>query len=250
MKNNYFILNCFILLITINSFCQEKIEIAEKGGLKISYQLIKEEEGKKKDSYIIILSAENTNDNNLFYAVQLMKDAANKWNIPNGDEKFYSKLKVRNSTGWFGNGIGISGEKTQLITTDNKLIFEIKKNEVYTKETSFKVKKGVKPLITNTFLKTFSKLDDFDLKISSNMIDGKYLSSCGNLTIDISSQTSNERGDFLIQTTNGKQFIWLRKSETTFIREENQGFTLIFDKVKQSFIYSTSDGVVCNWVRP
>ena len=194
------------------------------------------------------MKAENTSDTDLYYSVELRKDNNGNWMLPIiPDQKGFTKIKVLNSTGWFGDGQSLIGDQTDYVTTNNSLLFVIKKGNTYSEETSFKVKKGNKPIITNTFLRSLKKLQDFDLKISSKMLDGNYISSCGNVQINISFVNSIERGDFLIQTTNGKQFIWLRTSTTTFVRENNSDYSLTYNKNNGTFTYSTSDGITCVW---
>lgn len=237
-----------LLFLTIKVTGQEEKKIANKDGINVTYQLILEKETKKKDKYILIVNAINEGETDLYYSVALTKNKEGKWQLPyTPSEKGFTKIKARNSTGIFGNGQSIIGDQTKLITTGNSVIYKIKKGNIYTRETTFKVKTGVKPLITNTFTKTFKNLDDFDLKISSDMLNGDYTSSCGNMKITINVDNSTERGDYILQTTNGKQFIWIRKSETTFTRENSEDYTLTYNKSNNTFSYSTSDGITCIW---
>ncbi len=248
MKTNLLLIIVFLLSICKVSSQEEK-QLANRDGINVTYQLILEEKGKKKDKYILIVNAVNTSDENLYYSIQLSKDEEGNWFIPSDSEKGFTKIKVRNSTGLFGNGQSIRGDKTDDITTNDKILFEIKRDNIYTRETTFKVKPGEKPLITNTFIKTLKKIEDFDFKVSSKMLNGNYISSCGDLKINISFEDSPERGNYLRQTTIGKQFIWIRSSETTFIRENSTDYSLTFNKKDNTFTYSTSDGIVCTWKR-
>ncbi|MDO6600020.1 hypothetical protein [Tenacibaculum sp. 1_MG-2023] len=239
-----------LLLITLKISSQEEKALTSKDGVKITYQLLLEDEGKKKDKYILIVNAINESDIDLYYKVKLIKNKEGKWSLPFiSEQKGFTKIKVRNSTGLFGNGQSLFGEQTNLLTIDNSILYKIKKEEIYTQETTFKVKKDKKPLITNTFSKKIKPLDQFDLKISKQMLDGDYLSSCGNIKVNINSGNSTEKGDYLLQTTNGKQFTWIRSSETTFVRENNSDYTLTFNKDNGTYTYSTSDGITCSWER-
>ncbi|WP_405293710.1 hypothetical protein [Algibacter sp. Ld11] len=236
------------LLLIMKVSSQDEKQIASKDGVNVSYQIILEEESKKKDKYILIVNYENVSDQDLYYEVQLTKDSEGQLSLPIiPEEKAFTKIKVRNSTGLFGDGQSLIGDATDLITTSNTLLFELKQGDVSSQETTFKVKSGVKPLITNTYLKSIKSIDEFDLKISSKMLNGDYISSCGNLKININSGNSEEDGDYLLQTTNGKQFIWLRSSETTFTRKNNSDYTLTFNKHNNTFTYATSDGITCSW---
>lgn len=235
-------------LLTFNCLGQKEIELADKNDVKISYQLLLEDEGKKKDSYILIVNALNESETDLYYEVALTENNQGQLQLPFiPEEKGFTKILVRNSTGLFGDGQSIIGEQTDLITTDNSMLFHLKKGDILTQETTFKVKTGIKPLITNTFNKTLKPLEGFDIQISGDMLDGDYISSCGDIRININGQNSEEKGDYLLQTTNGNQFIWLRTSETTFVRENSDDLTLIFNKDENKFTYSTSDGINCIW---
>lgn len=229
---------------------QEEIKLGNKDGIKITYQLLLEDAGKRKDKYILIVNAANEGNTDLYYDVKLTKSNEGNWELPvMPSAKGFSKVLVRNSTGLFGDGQSLIGDLTKLVTTDNSILFELKKGDIYTQETTFKVKKDVKPLITNTFSKTIKELENYDLKISAEMLKGDYVSSCGNIKININVRNSEEKGDFIIQTTNGKQFVWLRNSETTFVRENNDDYTLTFNKDNNTYTYSTSDGITCNWIK-
>lgn len=249
MKTKITIIIAF-LLITIKVSSQEEKQLANKDGVKITYQLLLTEEGKKKDNYILIVNAINESNVDLYYTVPLIKNNTGQWSLPyTPSEKGFTKINVRNSTGLFGDGQSLIGDQTNLFTTNNSLLFELKSGNIYSQETSFKVLKGQKPLITNTFSNTLKILSDFDLLISAEMLNGDYISSCGDIKININTQNSPEKGDYLLQTTNGNQFIWIRSSETSFVRENNPDYTLTFNKNDNSYTYSTSDGINCSWIK-
>jgi hypothetical protein len=237
-----------ILLSANNVSSQEEIILANRDGVKISYQLILEDAGKKKDKYILIVQAENISDVDLYYSVRLTNNEDGTWSLPIIPEEIgFTKIKVRNSTGLFGNGQSIFGDETPFVTTNDYILYELKIGNMYVEETIFKLKSGEKPLITNSFTKSLKEIEEFDIKIFSKMLNGNYISSCGNIVVNISAESSPERGDYLLQTTNGKQFVWIRKSETTFIRENGSGYSLTFNKTDKTFTYSTADGISCIW---
>jgi len=239
-----------LILFSIKGFSQEEIKLAKKNGVKITYQLLLKEEGKKKDKYILIVNAVNETETDLLYKVPLSKNDENEWELPIIPEELgFTKIKVRNSTGIFGNGQSIIGEQSQYLTSGNSRLFVIRSGEIYSHETTFKVKSGDIPLITNSFSRSFKTLNNFDLKISSKMLNGDYTSSCGNIKLNISLQKSDDKGEYLIQTTNGKQFVWIRSNETTFSRENNSDYSLTFNKNNNTYTYSTSDGISCIWTK-
>ena len=247
MKKKLFIAFVFISFV-FNA--QEEKKLSSKYDVDITYSLILQEQGKKKDKYILIVNATNNSKEDLYYSVKNEKDknvlAMNS--LMSGSYGF-TKIKVRNSTGLFGDGKSIVGEKTNLITTNNNLLYLVKSGGIYTYETKFKVKKGVKPIVTNSFFKVLKTIDNFDLAISPTMLNGKYISSCGEVKIEIKAGSSAEKGDYLVQTTNGKQFIWLRSSSNTFVRENNKELTLTFHKSSNTYTYFSSDGISCTWIR-
>jgi len=239
-----------IIFLSINTNAQEEKVLAKKNGIKISYQLLLEKSSKKNDKYILIINAENTGDKDLFYEVNLYKNKDGKLRLPIlPEDRGFTKIKIRNAKGLFSKGKSIIGDNTKYLTTNIDKLFVVKKGDIYTIETTFKIKKGQKPLITNTFTASLNLLEDYDLKINSNMLEGSYTSNCGNTIININSKQSSEKGSYLIQTTNGKQFIWVKKSDDTFTRENNNDYTLTFNKNDNSFLYSTTDGITCNWIK-
>lgn len=238
------------LFLSLNIFGQEEKKLNSKDGIDISYQLIMEEEGSKKDKYILIVNAVNNSNEDLYYPVTLIKNTSGELSLPPFNENLgFTKILVRNSTGLFGDGQSVGGEQTTFFTTKDEIIFIIKKGNVYSAETTFKVKNGAKPLITNTFTKTFNDLSTYDLKLTAAMVTGDFISTCGNIRINLNVLNDTVRGEYLIQTTNGNQFIWIRKSENSFARENSNDYTLTFNKKNNSFLYSTADGMSCDWKR-
>ncbi|MCF6182301.1 hypothetical protein [Lutibacter sp.] len=243
------------LIITLISFTklisQQEKRIAVKDSVEITYQLLLKGHSSKKDKYILIVNAINKSNTDKFYTAPMAKSAreGHVTATQSGDSGF-TRIKVRNSTGLFGNGASIKGEFTDLITTDNEAIYVIRKGDIYTQETSFRVLRGDIPLITNTFTKIFEDLSRYDLRLTPKMINGDYVSNCGNIRLNLNTSKDETGRDIVIQTINGKQFIWIRRSEDTFVRKNNcNEATLTFNKTTNSFQYSTVDGVYCDWVK-
>ncbi len=246
--NKQLLLITALLLVNLHVFSQEEIELNSKDGLDVSYQLLLESEGKKKDAYILIVNAENNSGQDLYYPVTLNETPDGSLVLPFIPEsKGFTKILVRNSTGLFGDGQSIIGDPTEMITTDKEMIFVVKNGETYTQETSFKVKTGVTPLITNTFFASFKELAAFDLLLTASQLNGDYISNCGNLNMQLNCQIDPEKGEIMVQTVNGQQFIWLRTAETTFIRETNPDYFLTYNKTSNKFQFSTADGITCEW---
>lgn len=244
------------LIITLFSFTklisQQEKRIAVKDSVEITYQLLLKGHTSKKDKYILIVNAINKSNTDKFYVTPLAKPSSiNQSTVSQaGTSPGFTRVKVRNSTGMFGNGASIKGEFTGLITTNNEAIYVIRKGNIYTQETSFRVLKGTAPLITNTFTKTFNDLSNYDLRLTPKMINGDYISDCGDIRLNLNASKDETGKDIVIQTINGKQFIWIRTSEDTFVRRNNcNEATLTFNKTTNSFQYSTVDGVYCDWVK-
>ncbi len=239
-----------VFLMAFTCFAQEEKLLIDKDGLAISYQLLLTEEAKKKDSYLLIVNAVNESDTDLYYEVPLHQSYTGKLSLPLfPEEKGFTKIQVRNSTGLFGDGKSILGEPTELLTTNNAMLFQVKKNEKLSDETSFKVKAGETPLVTNSFSSLLKPLEEFDLYVTADMLKGDFVSSCGDFQLNLNVDYSEEIGEYFIQTTNGTQFIWLRTAETTFVRENFNEITLTYNKDKDEFYYSTADGINCSWQR-
>ncbi len=241
------LLSLVILLISSIAFGQEVVNLGERNGVKVSYQLMLKDKGKKKDKYLMIIKLENTSSNDYYNGIPLTIEEDGTASLPLIlDDYAFALIKVRNGAGMFGNSIGILGDYTQFVTEDNKQLIVIKAGSVYNGEVTFKVKTGETPMITNTF-GNMRKIGDFKIKMFSSLLNGDYTSDCGNFVLNLSAESSPEKGDYLIQTVNGNQFIWLRKSETTFVREMGEGYSLTYNKHDKTFTYSTTDGLTCVW---
>ena len=76
-----------------------------------------------------------------------------------------------------------------------------------------------------------------------------HISSCGNIRLNLNASKDETGRDIVVQTINGKQFVWIRKTEDTFVRQNCNEATLTFNKNNNSFQYSTIDGVYCDWIK-
>ena len=240
-----------ILLFFFYSFlqAQDKIVLNNQDGIYVTYELTKIEETAKKDTYLAIVKAENKNDYDVFYEVPLTKQANGTTAISILENKSFAQIIVRNSTGMFGDNIDLVAKESKFVTNDTKILFTIPKGTFITNEKEFKIKNGVKPILTNTFLISFKTLDNFDLALSEATINGEWISNCGNIQMTLS-LTKNEIGEIVIQQLiNGKQNIWRKTNSNTFEKINDKTVTLSFDKKNNNFNYSTSDGVACVWTK-
>ena len=178
MKNTLLLLTSLFLFTNLIAFGQENVIVGTKDNVEISYQLTKLETNAKKDRYLISVTAQNKNNYNLYYSVVFFKNADGSETlsplIPTG----FSKIVIRNSTGWFGDGKQIVGQETTIKTETNEILFNLEKNKIYNFETEFNVKHDDKPIITNTYGSTLRKLEEFNIVINDTFVNGVWVSNC------------------------------------------------------------------------
>jgi len=244
-----------ISLLSLFSFffsfleAQDKIVLNNQDGVYVSYELTKIESGSKKDTYLAVVKAENKNEYDVFYSIPLTKQSNGTSTIGLLENISFAQSSVRNSTGLFGDNLNLNGHQTKLITNDNKALFLIPRGNFITSEKEFKTKKGVIPIITNTFLFSLKGIDKFDVAIDETIINGDWISNCGNVVMTLS-MTKNEKGEDMIQqVVNGKQFVWRKSTANSFEKINDKNATLSFNKQTNSFSYSTTDGVSCVWAK-
>jgi hypothetical protein len=242
-------------LLTISLFfysfsqAQDKLTLNNQDGIYVTYELTKIEEGSKKDTYLAVVKAENKNDYDVFYSIPLTKQANGSTAISILENKLFAQSSVRNSTGLFGDNINLTGQETKLITNDNKILYSISKGNFITAEKEFKVKKGAKPILTNTFLLPLKSIDNFDIAVNEATINGDWISNCGNIQMTLT-MAKNEKNETVIQQLiNGKQNIWRKTTANTFEKLNDKTTTLSYNKQNNSFSYSTTDGVSCVWTK-
>ncbi len=248
-------MNMKIPLLTLSLFffsflqAQDKISLNNQDGIYVTYELTKIEDGPKKDTYLAVVRAENKNDFDVFYSIPLIKQANGTTGISILENRLFAQSSVRNSLSLFGDNINLTGNETKLITNDNKILYSISKGNFITNEKEFKVKKGVKPILTNTFLLPLKSIDNFDIAVNETTINGDWSSSCGNMQMTLT-MSMNEKGETVIQQLiNGKQNIWRKTTANTFEKLNDTSTTLSYNKQNNSFNYSTTDGVTCLWTK-
>jgi len=228
---------------------QDKLTLNNQDGVYVTYELTKINEGSKKDTYLAVVKAENKNDYDVFYSIPLTKQANGSTAVSILENKLFAQSVVRNSTSLLGDNINMAGQETKLITNDNKILYSISKGTFVTAEKEFKVKNGVKPILTNTFLFPLKSIDNFDIAVNEATINGDWTSNCGNIKMTLT-MAKNEKNETVIQQLiNGKQNIWRKTTANTFEKLNDNTTTLSYNKQNNSFSYSTSDGVSCEWTK-
>lgn len=239
----------FCLFISYSLTAQEKITLNAQDGVQVTYELTKMDEGDKKDTYLVIVKAENTNNHDLYYSIPMTKQTNGTYAVPVGANLVFAQTSVRNSTALFGDNISLKGTETKITTNDNKLLYTIPKGSFITGEQKFKVKKGAKPVLTNTFLLPLKPLDYYDVAVNETMINGDWISDCGQVQMNLAI-TKNEKGETVLQQlVNGRQNNWIKKTANTFEKASDSNATLSFNKTNGSFTYTNTDGVLCIWKR-
>ena len=242
-------------LLTISLFfyscvqAQDKLTLNNQDGIYVSYELTKIEGGSKKDTYLAVVKAENKNDYDVFYSVPLTRQANGSTMVSILENKLFAQSSVRNSTSLIGDNINLSGQETKFITNDNKILYSISKGNFITAEKEFKVKTGVKPILTNTFLLPLKSIDNFDIALNETTINGDWTSNCGNIQMTLTIAKNEKNETVIQQLINGKQNIWRKTSANTFEKLNDKTTTLSYNKQNNSFTYSTTDGVSCLWTK-
>lgn len=248
MKYNLLLVFVLSLFLT-KSFSQAETLLASDFGINISYQLVLEKEGKKKNTYLLIINAENVSETSLFYSVQLHKNDKKEWILPVvPKEKSFTRVKITNANTFFGSSKLLFGDKTKHELKDNQSLLELKKGKVYTEKMRFKIKSDIQPKITNTFLRSLKKIENFEFKLGATVLDGNYVSNCSDDTINLEFHQSKKREDNTItEVMNGEKYIWIRFNRTTFIRKDNPDYWLTYNEKQKTFSFSTPEGTTCNW---
>jgi len=235
-----------LLFVGLTCLGQESIVIGKQDGIEISYQLTPLEKGAKKDKYLVAISAVNKGNEDLYYGVAIVKDA-------NGQESFglipqlgFSKITIRNSTGWFGDGKDVMGEQTIYRTEDNANLFVFLKGKILNFEFEFNTKTGIAPIITNSYVKALRPISGFNIALNDAAVNGTWISSCGN-SMNSLVFAADASGQFINQSVNGRQFKWIRRSVSEFVKDGDANSVLTYNKASNTFTYSNAEGVYCEW---
>lgn len=128
------------LFISIKVSAQD-INLLEQSGIALTYQLTKLSETEKRDTYLLVVKANNKNNYDAFYQ-----------GPKNGVNPFFGEVTVRNASAM----IYLTGTESKLSTVDGKLLY-LKSLGTISFEKEFKIDKGQKPVIT---AKLFSNLNN------------------------------------------------------------------------------------------
>ena len=225
-------------------FGQNSVEIANIDNVKIQYSLTKLESKETKEKYLIQVNVINNNSYPMYYVVPglVAQDKSIVIDVLNLN---FAKIKIRNSTGLFGDGIGLSGDNSNMKTINNGFLFVLMPGKIYNSETTFKVKTGEDPLVTNTVKANLNKLLNFDVKINSTNVNGIWSSTCSSMDLSLTFEENIGGISYIIQSVNGKQSKWLKQTEMNFTRENDNSTTLTYQKANNTFLFSSSDGISC-----
>lgn len=246
-----------ILLLAFAATCmtsnaQQSVELPEQNGIKLSYQLSKIKGSNKKDQYVVVFTAYNKNDFDLYYAVPMMRQKDSSYKLISFEKKPFWELVIKNSTGLnslLDNRAGVSGEQTQLTTRKNEVLFKISKGQTMTGDLKFFVKSAQVPVFSNESKWVLRRLDEYDIGINGLFINGSWEVNCGGTKMSLS-LTKNEHSQVqLIQLINGKQQVWQMITENIFEKINDKSASLTYNKIGNIFTYTNVDGVICMWTK-
>lgn len=239
-----------LLLLTIQSYGQESIIIGKKDDVEISYQLTSISKGDKKDKYLIVVSAINKGSFDLYYEVPVFKDDKGMDSFGIVPDIGFSKITIRNTTGWFTDGVAVAGTQTTSKTEGGDVLFTLPKNKLMSFEFEFNTKAGIAPVITNTYIRGIQPLASFDVALNEAAVNGSWTSSCNKNNLNELKLSVDSTGkQYILQNVNGREFKWLKKSNTEFTKENDINSTLIYNKSSKAFAYQNSDGSSCTWTK-
>jgi hypothetical protein len=239
-----------LAIASMQGKAQVKGDLNAQDGISVSYELTKQSEGDKKDKYILVVTAINTNDYDLFYTVPMMKQPDGQYKLNSFENKSFCEASCSNSTGLMsvlGDKAKLSGQETSFITKNNEIIFKIGKGQRITADAKFTVKPGQQPIITNSFRGALRKLDQFDIGMNAQFINGTWVGNCGNIPMGLSYSKSPTGQNQVTQIINGRQQVWLMVSENVFEKPNDKTATLTYNKAGNVFTYTHTDGVICIW---
>lgn len=238
-----------MLFLTLALHAQQEVVISNQNGFQISYKAQKLSDG-SKDKWLVTVMAINNTQENIYYSVPTMKNTDGTVTVNPLSTQYSSKVTVRNATGFLSSSdVKIKGENSSLYT-ENKAgyLLQYEPGRMYNYENTFNLKHGDTPIVTVSHNYQLKKAADFNIETSSKNIDGDYKNSCGNGVFTLTLKEENGK-TYLVQTVNGKQIKWVKQSSTQFAKESDTGTTLSYNKTKQTFLYSSSEGMNCEWTK-
>lgn len=163
------------------------------------------------------------------------------------------QMKVRNASTIFqGTTINFYPDLTHYETTDNNMIYVLKKGHVYSKRSTFTLSHELTPEIGVELMKTLSDIEEYDnIVLTRVAFEGKYLSDCGEEQNDFKFVNYGYDDEKLLQTPvpfykDELRKYWIRVSNNRYVSETNSDELLIFNPKTKTFIYTSIDGKVCN----
>ncbi len=245
---------CFITLFTcffsFSGFSQNKGELPSQNGVRISYELTKLQSKEKKDQYVIVVTAVNTNDYDLYYPVPMMKQQDGQYKLNSFEKKSFCDVSIENSIGLkslVDNSANICGEQTALNTRGNEVLFKLSRGQTVTADFKFSVRPGQVPVVTSSFVQSMKKVGEFDVGINGLFVNGTWEIGCGGNRMSLALIKGAQGQIQLQQNWNGHQQLWVMVSENIFEKINDKSASLTYNKVGNVFTYSNNDGVICVW---
>ena len=92
-----------------------------------------------------------------------------------------------------------------------------------------------------------ARIDNFEIAINEAIINGEWVSNCGNNTMNLVLQKNFSNETVIKQLINGKENIWLKINPSTFKKQVDSTTTITFNRATNNFSYATNDGANCIW---
>lgn len=156
MKHFYLIA---VLFFIYPCLAQETSGEIEQDGVIIKYEFQKTESEKKKDVYALAVTAENTNNFDVYY-----RGASTELNATPSMTNF-GGVRISNTKGFLAATMtGLTGDRTEYFTTSNEPLFRIAKGKRMSTGMNFKVKTGAFPAVTDYFEAALKPLEFYTLR--------------------------------------------------------------------------------------
>ena len=243
-KQHRAMVTLIILLTTSHSIAQSTDTVRSKDGITVTYTLKKTSTGDKHDWYHLDLFARNDNPHDVYYA----KYSATT-TTPNTYS--FSRVIIYNTSrleGFGGTTIPVQGDATGMKTDRNMILFRIAVGRQIRTTQEFTVKTGQRPNVFFGIDGPFQKLDAYKLVVSSEPVTaGLWVSSCGNVSMDLQQVTQTGGRIELKQRVNGREQTWVRNAQGVFEKPGDTSARLSWNSVGNVYTYTNDDGVVCLW---
>ena len=238
------ILAVFLLAPSTVTKAQGTDTVRSKDGITVTYTLKKTSVGDKHDWYRLDISARNDLPHDVYYS----KFSAST-TTPNTYS--FSRVIIYNTSrleGFGGTTIPVQGDATGMNTDRNMMLFRIGAGRRISAGVAFTVKTGQQPNVFFGLDGPFQKLEAFKLVMSSEPVSAAtWISSCGNVPMDLQQVTQPGGRIELRQRVNGRDQVWVSNAQGIFEKPGDAAARVSWNSLGNVYTYTNDDGVVCLW---